>query len=69
VPDAFGKRLRIVRPILPDFVHHLELRGLRVGDARADLSFDRIAETGTAVETLKIEGDLSILVQPAPSNE
>ena len=69
VPDAFNKRLRIVRPILPDFVHHLELRGLRVGDARADLSFDRIAETGTAVETLKIEGDLSILVQPAPSNE
>jgi len=69
VPDAFGKRLRIVRPILPDFVHHLELRGLRVGDARADLSFDRIEEMGTAVETLKIEGDLSILVQPAPLNE
>ena len=31
VPDAFEKRLRIVRPTLPDFVHDLELRDLRVG--------------------------------------
>jgi glycogen debranching enzyme len=68
-PDAFENRLRIVRPSMPDFVHHLELRGLRVGEARADLSFDRIAETRIAVEILSIEGDLEILVQPAPANE
>jgi glycogen debranching enzyme len=67
VPDAFNKRLRIVRPSMPDFVHHLELRGLRVGDARADLRFESTSEARTAVDVLKIEGDLEILVQPATS--
>ncbi len=69
VPDAFERRLRIVRPTLPDFVHDLELHDLRVGDARADLRFERTAETRVAVDVLKIEGDLEILVQPAPSGE
>jgi glycogen debranching enzyme len=69
VPDAFNKRLRIVRPTLPDFVHHLELHGLRIGEARADLSFDRIAETRIAVEILNVEGKLDILVQPAPADK
>ena len=67
VPDAFSKRLRIVRPSLPDFVHHLELRGLRVGDASADLRFESTADARTAVDVLKIDGDLEILVQPATS--
>ena len=68
-PDAFERRLRIVHPSMPDFVHHLELRGLRVGDARADLSFDQIAETRIGVDILNIEGELEILVQPAPANQ
>ena len=67
VPDAFNKRLRIVRPSLPDFVHHLELRGLRVGDARADLRFESTGDARTAVDVLKIDGDLEIFVQPATS--
>ncbi len=65
VPDAFERRLRIVRPTLPDFVHDLELHDLRVGDARADLRFERTAETRVAVDVLRIEGDLEVLVQPA----
>jgi glycogen debranching enzyme len=67
VPDAFGKRLRIVRPSLPDFVHHLELRGLRVGDARADLRFESTTDGRSTVDVSKIEGDLEIFVQPATS--
>jgi glycogen debranching enzyme len=69
VPEAFERRLRIVRPILPDFVRRVELHGLRVGDALADLRFECIGETRTAVEVLKIEGDLEVLVQPSTSSE
>lgn len=69
VPEAFERRLRIVRPILPDFVRRVELHGLRVGDALAGLRFECIGETRTAVEVLKIEGDLEVLVQPSTSSE
>ena len=65
VPDAFEKRLRIVRPLLPDFVHDLELHGLRVGDARADLRFENAADGRSLVDVLKIEGELDVFVQPA----
>ncbi len=65
VPDAFEKRLRVVRPTLPDFVHDLEVRDLRVGDARADLRFERTEETRVAVDVLRIEGELEVMVQPA----
>jgi glycogen debranching enzyme len=65
VPDAFDRRLRIVRPTLPDFVHELELRNLRVGEARADLRFERTEDARVAVDVLSIEGDLEVLVQPA----
>lgn len=67
VPDAFRKRLRIVRPSLPDFVHDLVLRGLRVGEARADLRFESTADGRSTVDVLKIEGDLEIFVTPATS--
>jgi glycogen debranching enzyme len=44
VPEAFERRLRIVRPLLPNFVDRLEVRRLRVGSATADLKFERISE-------------------------
>ena len=40
-PDGFLRRLRIVRPMLPESVDRLELRALRVGAATVDLIFER----------------------------
>ena len=40
-PEALDGRLRIVKPLLPDFIHHLEVCHLRVGQAEAHLSFER----------------------------
>jgi glycogen debranching enzyme len=63
VPEAFERRLRIVRPLLPDFIDRLEVRGLCVGRARADLKFERISD-GVAVKVLKVEGVLDVIIEP-----
>lgn len=68
-PDAFDKRLRIVRPILPDFVSHMELRDLAVGAARVSLRFERTPENTTAVTVLDTEGELDIVVEPETMGE
>lgn len=64
MPEAFEQRLRIVQPCLPDFTDSLELRGIRVGHARADLRFARAPGGSIAVNVLKIEGQLDIVVEP-----
>ncbi|HLQ27060.1 MAG TPA: glycogen debranching N-terminal domain-containing protein [Acidiferrobacterales bacterium] len=63
VPEAFEQRLRIVRPILPEFVHYLELIGLRVGGSNVDLRFERNG-AGTEVKVLTVTGELDVQVQP-----
>ncbi|TPJ82734.1 amylo-alpha-1,6-glucosidase [Mesorhizobium sp. B2-6-2] len=60
-PDAFAKKLRIVRPRLPGFVNHIELRGLRVGKGSADLEFRR-TKTGAEVDILQTSGQLTVEV-------
>ncbi|WP_189510604.1 MULTISPECIES: amylo-alpha-1,6-glucosidase [unclassified Mesorhizobium] len=60
-PDAFADKLRIVRPRLPDFVNRIALRGLRVGEASADLEFWRTAD-GAEVNIQKTSGQLSVEV-------
>lgn len=44
VPLGFEKRLRIVRPLLPDSVHHLEVRRLKVASASVNLRYERTPE-------------------------
>ena len=61
-PEAFDKRLRIVRPMLPDEVNWIEVRRLRVGSARADMRFERAGER-VAVKTLKVHGPLDIVTE------
>ncbi|PBC01228.1 hypothetical protein CK220_27280 [Mesorhizobium sp. WSM3860] len=60
-PRPFANKLRIVRPRLPDFVDRIELRGLRVGEASADLEFTRTAD-GAEVNIQKTSGQLSVEV-------
>ncbi len=61
-PDAFDRRLRIINPVLPAFVHHLELHGLRVGSARVDLRFARGTGGLVSVDVIKTEGQVQVEV-------
>ena len=53
---------RVVRPVLPDHVNHVEIRRLGVGEARADLRFERAGE-GIEVKVLKVDGTLDVAVE------
>ncbi|MBZ9673653.1 glycogen debranching N-terminal domain-containing protein [Mesorhizobium sp. ES1-3] len=61
-PDAFFGNLRIVRPRLPHFANHIELRGVRVGGGSVDLEFERTAG-GAKVNILKATGQVSVKVE------
>jgi glycogen debranching enzyme len=59
--NALDRRLLLVRPRLPEPLEWLTLSGVRVGDARVDLRFERRG-TGepAAVEASIRDGDLSV---------
>jgi glycogen debranching enzyme len=61
-PDAFSKRLSIVRPCLPENVHRAEIRQLQVGAAYVDLLFERTAGA-IEVRVESIQGELEVEVQ------
>jgi glycogen debranching enzyme len=63
VPDAFNKRLRIVRPSLPDFVNQVELRHLRVGNGTVDLRFERKRDGSLQAHVGQLTGDLKVEVE------
>jgi glycogen debranching enzyme len=65
-PEGYERRLRIIRPILPDFVDRLEVHRLRVGSGHVDLSFERSSD-GVAVKVLKVEGPLDVIIEPEAS--
>ena len=60
-PEAFEKRLRISRPLLPEFLDRLELRELHVGGAVVDLAFRRRRQ-GIDVNVVKLQGELDVQV-------
>jgi glycogen debranching enzyme len=66
IPDAFEHRLHVVRPQLPDFVHWLEMRRLRVGSAYADLRFERAEDGATAFKVIRVDGRLDVVGSDAP---
>lgn len=63
IPEAFERRLRIVRPVLPPRVNDVELRGLRVGSARVDVRFERRKDERSAVEVLGTKGEVEVIVE------
>ena len=65
LPEALEHRLRVVQPALPDRVHDLEIRGLKVGNATVDLRF-RDPGRGVQVEVLRKQGQLDIVVDTNP---
>ncbi|MCL4486633.1 MAG: amylo-alpha-1,6-glucosidase [Chloroflexi bacterium] len=68
VPEAFDHRLRIVRPILPHAIDHLEIRRLAVGKAHVDLRVERTSDGSIAVNVLKVDGPLDVVVEPRLSS-
>jgi glycogen debranching enzyme len=67
VPEAFEQRLRIVRPVLPFFVHRVDVSGLQVGTASADLRFARDTSGSVTVDVLRVDGELDVVVDPKKS--
>jgi glycogen debranching enzyme len=64
VPDALNRRLRVRRPSLPGWLSRVEVRGLRVADARVDLLFERAgAGDQVALTDARIQGDVEVVLE------
>ena len=64
--DALERRLTIHRPVLPRWLHRVEVTGLRVGDARVDLLFERTRETDhVALSDVRVDGDVEVMLHTA----
>jgi glycogen debranching enzyme len=61
-PDAPTGRLRIWNPMLPPMVARLDVRDLRVGDARVSLRFGRRGRR-THVDVLALDGPLRVEIE------
>jgi glycogen debranching enzyme len=60
-PEARDNRLTFRRPVLPEWLPSVEVRGLRLGQSRIDVVATR-GRVGAAVEVLDREGDAEIVV-------
>ncbi len=58
-PDAPNGRLLIVRPVLPQWLEHVQVEGLRVGQGEADLYYERRGRR-TRVHVLNTRGGLKV---------
>lgn len=63
IPEAFERRLRICRPVLPESIRWLEVRRLRVGNGSADLRFERTNHGAIRCRILEVTGDLEVIVE------
>lgn len=62
--DDAGKRILFDRPYLPEGIPQLWIKGLRSGDASADLFFER-KDGAVRVEVKAQSGDISVLTTPS----
>ena len=67
-PDALAGRLRVVRPLLPRWVGRLSLEGMRVGEARVDLRFER-AGTQVVLADARTEGNVQLVLETDVNRE
>ncbi|MGN6810860.1 MAG: amylo-alpha-1,6-glucosidase [Thermomicrobiales bacterium] len=62
VPDAFANRLHVIRPCLPDWLDWVTISGLRVGQGRVDLRYERSGDT-TLTATVRKEGAIQVAIE------
>jgi glycogen debranching enzyme len=60
--DAGRRRLYIVRPQLPRWLERVEIRGMRVGEARLDLTLSQ-QDGVTAAQVARKEGEVEVLIR------
>ncbi len=68
-PEAFERRLRIVRPLLPQGVDRIQLRGLRVGSASVDIDFERGSDGQISVNVAALQGELDVALEAESKRE
>lgn len=68
IPDGLNRRLRIVRPSLPEWLKHVEVRDMEIAGSRVDLTFDRAGRAVT-VSDVRIDGDLEVVLEISGSRD
>jgi glycogen debranching enzyme len=65
IPDALAGTLRIRRPSLPRHVDRVAVENLRVGDARVNLLFERVAQRAgsVALTDVNVDGELDVVLE------
>lgn len=61
--DAFNRRLRVVRPVLPDSVNELEFRRIKLRNASVDLRFERTSSGEVKVKIRKQAGEVEVEIE------
>ena len=61
-PSGFDRALRIVRPVLPGFVHTVDVDRLHVGASTADIRFRRTPSGSVACEVKHVDGALDVSI-------
>ena len=54
--SAPRKELNLINPALPDWLHHLHIRNLRIGNSRVELEFTRRGDR-TYCNVVNVEGE------------
>jgi glycogen debranching enzyme len=67
-PDAFQRRLHVVRPVLPSNIDEIECRRIKIGGGSADLRFRRGKDGVLQVEVLNQSGGVDVDVQSGPQS-
>ena len=62
VPDAFARRLHVIRPRLPVWLDWVEIKGLTIGNSHVDLRFERSGDLSLAVVTSKSR-DVQVMIE------
>lgn len=62
-PEAFERRLRIVRPMLPEGLDRIYVRRLQVGNAYVDIYFERASGGQTTVNVTALDGELDVTLE------
>jgi glycogen debranching enzyme len=60
--DPARSEVSFDRPLLPDFLNEITLRGLKIGDNSVDVALTR-SGSGVVVETLARKGDIKVLTR------
>jgi glycogen debranching enzyme len=61
--DAFNRRLRVIRPVLPSFVNKLDLRRNKIADSSIDLHFEATSAGDVQVDVVKNSGSIKVEIE------